>query len=428
MQLVFLIVAGVGLCYLLTAHRRCDVFSLAFAGACLYFLPAFFGSVPGGFNDELPVSIEPETYAVMSTVLGAIFLGAWTWDLGGSRSLGDEPLRTDGLSTSVALALAGAALVIAVYVGGARLFSAYKEDVLDGASRFSMLTGVGAALAASLAVSQRRWTSFLIAAVLLLFTVYIGLRVYFVMAIIASFLVHLQGQGPQRLYIRNFTAIASAALLVMTVFVYKCIYVLVKMGDFDQIFAMLLDSEFYLDAVISSEPFTTQLVLNEVVRTGFETEMDYILYSVVGQLTFFSGEAGLVFRSFNNLFQPALFPEVEWGMANNIWAQMYAAGGWPLFLAFLGGFIATLRIAARAMATSRATNRCGVALATAYWAFYIHRNDLGYELSELKRVLLVWAIVAIVSSAGRQREQVPTKRESDVSRPVRAPLRARAAA
>jgi len=418
MQLVFLSVAGVGLCYLLTANRRCDVFALAFAGACIYFLPGFFGSVPGGFNDELPVPLESETYAVMSTVLGAILFGAWSWDVGGSRTLKDEPLRVDGLSSSVALAVAVPALIIAVYIGGTRLLSVYKEDVLDGASRFLMLTGVGAALAAVLAFAQRRWMVLLLSTALLLFTVYIGLRVYFVMAIIAIFLVHLQRQGPQRVYIRNFSAIIVAVALVMTVFIYKCIYVLVKLGDYNQIFSLLADSEFYLDAVISSEPFTTQLVLNEVIHAGFETEMDYILYSVVGQVTLFSGEAGLVFQSFNSLFQPALFPEVEWGMANNIWAQMYAAGGWPLFLMFLAGFVWTLRLAAKAMATGRAANRCGVALATAYWAFYIHRNDLGYELSELKRVLLVWIVVAVVSSVSKQKQADDSDMKAENSRPL----------
>jgi hypothetical protein len=153
--------------------------------------------------------------------------------------------------------------------------------------------------------------------------------------------------------------------------------------------------------------------------------MDYIFYSVVGQFTLFSGEAGLVFRSFNGYFQPALFPDVEWGMANNIWAQMIAAGGWPLFLAFLAGFVCTLRLAARRMATARATNRCGVALATAYWGFYIHRNDLGYELSELKRVLLVWIVVAIVSSLGKQTQEAPVAATPD--EPVRRRPRLRAA-
>jgi hypothetical protein len=407
MQLLFLIVAGVGAGYMLTAQRRCDVFALAFAGACVYFLPGFFGSVPGGFRDELPVPIEAETYAIMTTVLGAILFGAWSWDVGGSQKLKEEPIRIDGLSSSTALMLSVASLFFALWIGGPRLLSAYKEDVLDGASRFFMLTGVGAALSAALAFAQRRWTVLFLATGVLLFTVYVGHRSYFVMAIIAIFLLHLQRQGPQRLYIRNFTAIIAAAGLVMSVFVYKCLYVLVKLGDYSEVFSRLTDSDFYLDAVISSEPFTTQLVLNEVVHTGFETDMDYIFYSVVGQFTLFSGEAGLVFRSFNGYFQPVLFPDVEWGMANNIWAQMIAAGGWPLFLAFLGGFVWTLRLAARRMATARATSRCGVALATAYWGFYIHRNDLGYELSELKRVLLVWVVVAIVSSLGKKTQEAP---------------------
>jgi hypothetical protein len=45
MQLLFLLVAGGGLTYLLTANRRCDLFALAFAAACVYFMPGFFGAV-----------------------------------------------------------------------------------------------------------------------------------------------------------------------------------------------------------------------------------------------------------------------------------------------------------------------------------------------------------------------------------------------
>src|SRR5690606_41059085 len=67
--------------------------------------------------------------------------------------------------------------------------------------------------------------------------------------------------------------------------------------------------------------------LNEVVLRGFRTEFDHVS-AVVYQLLFFSDKLGLTASSFNDYFQGALFPGVDYGMASNIWAQMWSAGGW----------------------------------------------------------------------------------------------------
>jgi hypothetical protein len=154
-----------------------------------------------------------------------------------------------------------------------------------------------------------------------------------------------------------------------------------------------------VDAVAGSEPFATQMILNEVLRSGFQTDAHYILESIVAQFTLFSGEFGLDVVSFNELFQPQLFSEVEYGLAANIWAQMLAAGGWPLFFGFLAVFVASLRLGSQCLAANGLVMRAAVALGGAYWAFYIHRNDLGYVLSLLKRVALVWLGVSVLSAA-----------------------------
>lgn len=406
MQLLFLLVAIGGLIYLLTGNRRVDLFALAFAAACVYFLPGFFGAVPDGVGFMNPVDIERETYAVMTTVLSAILMGAWLWDSHGSRQLRDEPATEDRIATLVAFGVATIGFVMTVWTGGEALYSAHKDDVLEASSRWMMLFSFSAALAAVLAFTQRQWIILTISVLQLLFTVYIGFRSYAAITLMAILLVHFQRQGTQRIVSRNLPAMLFVFGAGSMFLIYKCLYILVKMGDFGRVRELLANPDFYLDAVIGSEPFTTQMVLNECLRTGFETDVGYIFVSVLAQLTLFSAEMGFINESFNDLFQPQLFPEVEYGLAANIWAQMLCAGGWPLFLGFLAVFVWTLRLGSIWMSARRVTTRSGIALVAAYWAFYIHRNDLGYELSLLKRVLIVWGLVALISetisrSAGR---------------------------
>jgi hypothetical protein len=397
MQLLFLLVAGGGLTYLLTANRRCDLFALAFAAACVYFMPGFFGAVPDGVGYKNPVDIERETYAVMTTVLAAILIGAWLWDTQGSDRLSDEWATDDGVATLVAFGIATVGMFMTIWTGGEALYSAHKDDVLEASSRWLMLFSFSAALSAILAFSQRQWLILAFSGLQLLFTVYIGFRSYTAITLMGILLVHFQRQGTQRLISRNlpamFFVLGAGAMFI----IYKCLYILVKMGDYGRVHELLTNPDFYLDAVIGSEPFTTQMVLNECLRTDFETDVGYIFVSVFSQLTLFSAEMGFSNESFNDLFQPQLFPEVEFGLAANIWAQMLTAGGWPLFLGFLAFFVWTLRVGSSWMSVRGVTARSGVALAAAYWAFYIHRNDLGYELSLLKRVVIVWGIVALVS-------------------------------
>ena len=399
MQLLLFLVAGVGLTYFVTAHRRCDLFTLAFVSSCVYFLPGFAGSVPNGAYSDLRVPLEAQTYAVMLTVLGAILCGAWCWDPHGTIEQRPHAAATDSVASQAALSLAVVGLVMAMYDGGAALLSASKVDVMQAKSRWFLLLEFGAALAFVLSFLQRQWWTCAFAGGLLLFSVYVGFRSTCAMAVIAVFLAHFHQQGAQRFAVRNRGSLLLIGGVAVFFFAYKLVYRLVKLGQFDDVVASLCDPVFYVDAVAESEPFSTQMVLNEVLRSGFETDVAYLGESVIAQFTLFSGELGLEVVSFNELFQPQLFADVHYGLAANIWGQMLAAGGWPLFLAFLGLFVVTLRMGSVWLAAERVFTRAGVAIGSAYWAFYIHRNDLGYELSLLKRVFLVWLVTLFVSQA-----------------------------
>jgi hypothetical protein len=393
MQTLFFASAICGAVYFLFSHRRVDLFTLAFAASCVYFLPGFFGAVPYGDSGDSTVPLETETFLVMAAVMAAIALGAWMFESHGGHESRNSRSIADPVASQVALIVSVIGLVLTLQSDEGDLFSADKVEVLSAVSRWFYIYAVGASLSVVLAYLHRQWWTLLMAAGLLLFSVYVGFRSHFAMTVIAVFLAHFHAQGAQRFIGRNQIAAILALTAAMFFFSYKFVYRMVKLGEYDIVAERMVDPQFHLQAIVDSEPFATQMILNEILRSRFETDGAYIVEGLAAQSILFSERFGLEAVAFNDLFQPVLFPDIEWGMAGNIWAQMLAAGGWPLFLGFLGLFVLSLRAGSRWLATARLSTRALVALGGGYWAFYIHRNDIGYQVILEKRVLLSWLII-----------------------------------
>ena len=113
--------------------------------------------------------------------------------------------------------------------------------------------------------------------------------------------------------------------------------------------------------------------------------------------------------NFNDLFQNALYRDHHAGMACNIWAEMIAVAGWPLFLSFLFLFVLSLGFGERLIKVQNLGTRGAWALCLSYWVFYIHRNELTYQLNLEKRVLMIWllSIVGTMLFTGRSALRTP---------------------
>jgi hypothetical protein len=395
MQTLFFATAISGAAYFLLSHRRVDLFSLAFASSCVYFLPGFLGAVPYGGAGDATVPLESETYLVMVAIMGAIAVGAWMFEPHGAHAARRARDVADPVASQIALIASIIGLVLTLRSDEGDLFSADKVEVLSAVSRWFYIYAVSASLAVVLAYLHRQWWTLLAGAGLLLFSVFVGFRSHFAMTVIAVFLVHFQAQGPQRFLARNQVAAVLALTAAMFFFSYKFVYRMVKLGEYDVVAERFVDPQFHLQAIVDSEPFATQMILNEILRSRFETEGAYIVEGLAAQSILFSERFGLEAVAFNDLFQPVLFPDIDWGMAGNIWAQMLAAGGWPLLLGFLALFVLSLRTGSRWLETAGLSTRALIALGGSYWAFYIHRNDIGYQVILEKRVLLSWLIIVL---------------------------------
>lgn len=390
MQFTFVAVAACGLAYFVLVKRTFDLFALAFVSALVYFLPGFFGYAlyPGSFLSE-PVLLAPGTYRVMIAVLAAIWLGAFLFDRIERPDLSRVALADAALATSVILALAALGFLMALLTTGRYLLSPDKATMMPELNRWHLVWVVGAALTMVCAYAERRRLLFWGGALLIAVDVFIGFRSNFAMAMLGVMVLWLGAAGAQRLLRHSLPQLLIGLGLGAVVFIYKFLYVAVKLGNVTGIVERVTDSEFYLSAITYSEPFSTQAILDAVVRSDLQVGMSHFA-SLLYRLVFFAPALGAESVAFNDLFQPVLFPQAKFGMASNIWAEMLSSGGWPLLSGFLVLFVVVLGLGSWLLGAGDPHLRGYVALAGSYWAFYVHRNDLVYQIDLERRVLAIF--------------------------------------
>jgi hypothetical protein len=425
MQALFISTAAVGLLYFLFAKRRFDLFSVAFFSGCAYFLPGFFGYTngfgfatgAGGKPTVRPVDLLPETYLVFVLVLATILLAAVVFDLPGEGRAVAVVLQGSRSAASWAVLLSLAGFAFAVASSGEALLSPDKDDVVPSLDRWHTLWAVGASLGAALSFKQRRWSLFFVSMALLLADLFVGSRSSLAITVIAVFMLWLSARGPQRLALQSWKIGAIGVAAAYFFFAYKRIYIAVKSGRWDLVAERLIDTQFYVDAVTKSEPFVTQTVLNEIIAERFYIGMGHF-WGVINLLVPFSPIlTGRTPTSFNNTFQPALFPQqTSAGMASNIWGEMLSSGGWPLLILFVTLFAIALAAGSYMLRASDPVVVGGAAVLFTSLAFYVHRHDLLSQINDMRNYFLLWLgcvllamLIHEASEYARRHEKTPPR-------------------
>ena len=153
---------------------------------------------------------------------------------------------------------------------------------------------------------------------------------------------------------------------------------------------------------MQSEAFVIQSILNEVVRKDFHTDASYLIRQILTGLPLGASVFGIDSSkviSFNAMMQPALFPRVPFGMANNPWAQAYAAGGEWMVAVFALGYASILGILSLFFYKTSGTLKAAIAVIGAWIAFYFHRNDLFIEAVLIKYVVYICGASILVAWA-----------------------------
>lgn len=404
MRVAFIVIFAIGAAYFLIKKRRFDFLTVGFFSSAVYFLPGFFGFVqfPIAYGELGRLTLIEPAYAVMIAVLSATLLGAVVYDSFPHRTNYPITLRGTESASVWAVVISVAGLLMTVATMGMALMNPEKGDVLARLNRWSIFWEVGASVAAVMAFRRRYRIVMAIAMLLILVDVFVGIRAHFAIVFIAVLTLWLEDRGRQRFIFRNRLLILSASIFIAFLFLYKFMFVPVKQGDWVTVRDLVSKESFYVDAVTMSEPFITQSILNEVLKQNFHVGVDHF-GSVVYQLGLFAPSLGANVVSFNDLFQPKLFPNaIGWGMSNNIWAEMWSSGGWGLLGAFIIVHVAALAAVSRALRIEDPELRGLAALLSTYWAFYIQRNDVLTQLNLMKRAAVIGAVVIALAWLGHR--------------------------
>lgn len=396
-QILYIFTSLMGLLYFYLTLRKLNYFHVAYFSSVIYFLPGWFGYTSYHVNAVwIHERVHDDVYIVMIMVLASIFISGLVYSLVlQKQSSWGKTLSGEKYLPWVLLFFALSGLAGTVYEAWGYITQPDKPLLMQHLGRSHIVFYISSSLGFVLALSERRKMLAILFLVLLLFDVYLGFRSTLAVALIGGIMIWIRHSSINGKF--NLRRISAVVLVTGAVFfVYKQVAYSIKSGQYSLVLEKMSDSETYTNAVTHSEPFITQAILNSVIRTNYEGGVDS-LSSTACQLLPVGGNSLGECVGFNQLFQPVLFPEVTYGMASNIWAQMWSAGGLPavgLFLLFYSGsiFVANFSLTCRTSAV-----KYGLVPALIYWTFYIHRNDLSYTLNLEKRVVIVLVLSTIIS-------------------------------
>lgn len=403
MQLVF-IAACIGAALLFWHRKKIDPMLLGFAACLVYFSPGLRGRIelnsPGLIYDA---SIEMGAYWVMVVVVVITTAAAWCVDQIPSTARVIFPTR---YVPHVLLTIAAAAGAVSLFTVG-RAYFCDKAQLLPSLDRWYYLSAYALPLCVATAWTERRWIIFSAAVILLLADSLVGFYAGSAVALMATALLygHARVAANRRALIVFGMAVLIGGLTFMLVrhlvsatqkpLRDLCVPAMgvsahpTALGWRAPLQSVLGSGKLFALAWLGSEPVVIQASLNEVVRRDFRTGSAYLVDQLKNVVPLANSLFGVEAVRFNQLYQPALFPTALFGMANNPWAQAYAAGGYAMVALFSAVYAAGLAVLTLLLRVTAGAPQASIAVLAAWWGFYAHRNDVLIEIGIIKFVLYI---------------------------------------
>lgn len=427
--------------YFLLTKRRFDFLTIAYIGAIFYFSPLFFGWVIQS-DPGLSETIQPTVYLIATVYIvalaGAGILSSRLEQAAPAPAGPGRPLARWYLI----LALLG--LVGSFISTHGAIVNINKLVVLTQVGYLYVLFEVAAALACiSAVIERRRWE--LAASIFLLFIdLLIGFRVFVILVALSVAFILLMRDGRLYLYKKAPTYGSVAVILLVAMLSANAI----RPTVYDQVAKIQIHSVPVAEAekiqpgetdknsqsspapgkapvaiprvpmpaltisnwksIISrlvqqsGEPFIVEATLVAIVQTGLTCSPSNIFKSVFllvppGMARF--APTNPFPPTFFDEYQPILYPDVTYGTAGNIWAEMLCRFGY-VGMAIFGALLILVLIGLnRLLLKSSSTLVAPFSLGGTIIAFYINRNDLHFTLQMLKWVGLVFFAAYLLSFA-----------------------------
>lgn len=392
MIFLFYFVNIIGLGYFLLKKRTFDLFALAFFCQLLYFVPGFFGITLYLENGKEVVEIIfDKTYIIISVFSLSLIVFSIFYDF---RNYVYLKRRVNKNYLGEVLLLISFVFFLSILKSNNDLFILEKSFLMDKVGANLLMMEITASLSVIIFFVQKKYIKLFFSSIIILVDLYIGFRFTFILTLISIILYSLNSLGKVRL-IKYYKYLLILVILTIFVFISKDFMYGLKFGFSDYSIERFKDLSFYLDSFFSTEPFVIMAILNEVVKNDFYSDIDNI--SVFLKLfPFVETLFEINFISFNSLFQPILFPNVEYGMANSIFAQIYSIGGIVFIIIFCVFFNYLLFFGNLLIIKNSSFQPLCIFLFTIL-CFYIYRNDFLYLIGLIKNYLYIYIFAYLIT-------------------------------
>lgn len=189
--------------------------------------------------------------------------------------------------------------------------------------------------------------------------------------------------------------LALLSILAFLVIFGKQIYILVKTGSVE-----IFVSNFSWDAIIYTlsrmEPVVTYNLLDFSVREELSMRFFDFWEGMLGNIFIFPSLFGVNTNQFNEFFTQSLPISLTWGVAGNIWAHAWVAGGFVTVVFFAMGYAYVLRKCNQVFLSARGAKKIIFLVLGSLFAVYLHRNGFDNMLSFVRQIVVV-SILAVLT-------------------------------
>ncbi len=382
------------LSYLVFKKRNVDFYTIAVFGYLFYTLPAFWGTT--WTTQELYYSkIHFGTYLVVDIVSVLIFVSMVYFDYRHyRRGVYFEKKREEiypSMLFYILVIIAYLFILVAVHKIGFELVLSQRKDALDIELMnpfFSLAVWISL-IVLSFSSYSKNWRLLVLSSPILLFTLFLGIRSYFVIGTLSYALLYMaQLRNIQlfKLWKVGVWLIVFGIIATM----YRAIYTIIKKGDFQHIILLLTTKEFYLEKVFTlpHEIYIVFSTLNISVSSNLRLGIEFVWYQIVNFIPLMNNLFNVPEVRYSKVIMEEFYFESKFGMASNIWAEMYSSGGLILVVIFALIWLQMIKYFNLFLINE---NKIGIFFIPfgIYFAFYINRLSFALAIGDVKYIIFI---------------------------------------
>lgn len=401
MKIIFILSSLIILTYYFIYRSKLDIFTIAFLCCEFYFLPGFFGFTTRIFDDKTREYIKCSDKLYFIFILVIVFLFIFTifndkeihtffykynqkeGDVFNSKD--DDKKMDNNLVSYTCTSILIIIIIIFFLIEGKSVFGKSKLEYMGSIGIVYQILRYLIPIVFAFAIVNKNKFSYIASAIGISIDLYMSNRTVLLLCILTFILAFIYKYDKKNIY-KYKKILIIIPIICISFLVFERIIEPIQKKDWKEFNKRIVSTETYIDAIIVSEPFVTQTILEEVIKKDYRVKN--------ATINLFDKN-----NTFNNQFQSELFPEItKYRMAENIWAEFYS--NYKLIGVFIMAFMYSFIIYILNLCILKLKNSIYLPylyIVSSNWIFFIHRGSIVNQLLRQKNIILVFGVCIITA-------------------------------